>query len=63
MLECYNLEMCTFFTPVREMGFALHEIHEVSRLLMGDIPYEKYIPTMEELNLMKKDALLAYKIY
>ena len=37
-----NLETCTFFTPVRDMGFALHEIYEVSGLVMGDIPYEEY---------------------
>ena len=40
MLERYNLETCTFFTPVREMGFALHEMYEVSELAMEDIPYE-----------------------
>ena len=38
MLERYNLETCTFFTPVGEMRFALHEIYEVSGLVMGDIP-------------------------
>jgi len=39
MLERYNPETCTFFTPVGEMGFALHEMYEVSGLAMGDIPY------------------------
>jgi len=61
MLERYNPKTCTFFTLVGEMGFALHETHEVFWLLMWDIPYEEYIPTMKELPLMKKDALLAYE--
>ena len=43
VLESYNLETCTFFTPVGEMGFALHEMYEVSGLVMGDTPYEEYI--------------------
>jgi len=34
---------CTFFTLVREMGFALHEIYEVFELAMGDISYEEYV--------------------
>ena len=54
MLERYNLETCTFFTPVGEMGFALHEMYEISGLAMGDTPYEEYIPITEELHLMKK---------
>ena len=45
------------------MGFALHEIYEVSGLVMGDIPYEEYISSTEELHLLKKDALLVYETY
>jgi len=30
VLERYNPETCMFFTPVGEMGFALHEMYEVS---------------------------------
>ena len=26
ILEWYNSETCTFFTPIREMGLALHEM-------------------------------------
>jgi len=63
MLEHYNLETCTFFTPVREMRFALHEMYEVSGLAMGDIPYEEYIPGTGELHLIKKDAPLVYENY
>ena len=52
MLESYNPKTCTFFTPVGEMGFALHEMYKVSRLVIGDIPYEEYVPSAEELPLM-----------
>ena len=30
ILEKYNSNSCTFFTPVGELGFALHEMFEVS---------------------------------
>ena len=63
MLERYNSETCTFFTPVGEMGFSLHEMYEVSELAMGDIPYEEYIPSANELHLMKKNATLVHEIY
>ena len=35
ILERYNSETCMFFTLVEEIGFALHEMHEVSGLVMG----------------------------
>ena len=35
ILEKYNPDSCTFFTPVGELGFALHEMHEVSGLVLG----------------------------
>jgi len=37
ILEHYNPDTCTFFTPVEEIGFALHEMYEVSGLVMGDL--------------------------
>ena len=43
ILEKYNPATCTFFTPVGKMGFALHEMFEVSGLSMGELPYEEYI--------------------
>lgn len=49
-----NPNTCTFFTPVGELGFALHEMHEVSVLLMGDRPYEEHIPGTEKVHLLKK---------
>jgi len=63
ILECYNPETCKFFTPIREMGFALHEMYEVSGLLMGDTSYEKYVTSIEELYLLKKDDPLIYETY
>ena len=51
------------FTLVRGMGFALHEMHEVSGLVMGDTSYEKYVPSTDELYLLKKDDPLVYEIY
>jgi len=36
VLDRYNPWMCTFFTPVREMVLGLHELYEVSGLVIGD---------------------------
>jgi len=54
MLELYNLDTCTFFTPSGELGFALHEMYEVSGLPMGEMPYEEYISGTEELHVLKE---------
>ena len=62
ILERYNPETCMFFTLIRKMGFALHEMYEISGLVMGDAPYEKYVPSTEELHLLKKDPLV-YEAY
>ena len=51
ILERYNPETYTFFTPIREMGLTLHEMYEVSRLVIGDAPYEEFISSTEELHL------------
>jgi len=40
MLEKHNPNTCTFFTPVGEMGFALHEMF---------LPYKEYILSTKEL--------------
>ena len=63
ILECYNSETCTFFTPVRKMGLALHEMYEVSGLMIGDTPYEEYVQSTEELHLLKKSDPLVYETY
>ena len=36
------------------MGLALYEMYEVSGLVIGDAPYEEYVPSTEELYLLKK---------
>ena len=43
ILERYNPLTGMFFTPVGEMGLALRELCEVSELVIGDAPYEKYV--------------------
>jgi len=45
------------------MGLALHELYEVSRLVTGDAPYEEYVPTSEELHLLRKEDAQAYETY
>ena len=45
------------------MGLALHELYEVSGLVMGDAPYEEYVPTSEELHLLKKENPQVYETY
>ena len=63
ILEKYNPDNCTFFTPVGEMGFALHVMFGVSGLPMGDLPYEECIPSIEGLHLLKRDAPWVYETY
>jgi len=63
ILNKYNPDTCTFFTPVGEMGFALHEMFEVSGLSMGDCPYEEYIPSTKKLHLLKRDAPQVHETY
>ena len=63
IFEKYNLDTCTFFTPVGEMGFTLYKMFEVLGLFMRDLPYEEYIPSTKELHLLKKDALQVYETY
>jgi len=63
ILEHYNPETCTFFTPIREMGLAFHEMYEVSGLMIGDAPYEEYVMSTEKLHLLKKRDPLIYKTY
>jgi len=58
VLERHNPETCTFFTPIGEIGLALDEMYEVSGLMIGDAPYEEYVPSTEELHLLKKRAIL-----
>ena len=63
ILEHYNPWTCTFFTLVGEIVFALYELYEVSRLVIGDTPYEEYVLTTAELHLLKKDDPQVYNTY
>ena len=45
------------------MGLTLHELYEVSGLVMGDAPYEEYVPSSEELHLLKKQDPQVYETY
>jgi len=63
ILEQYNPETCTFFTLIGEMGLALHEMYEVSGLVIRDFPYEEYVPSTKELHLLKKSDPLVYETY
>lgn len=57
VLEMYNLSSGIFFTLVWELGFALHEMFEVSLLSMGELPYEEYVLTFEELNQFRENDI------
>ena len=45
------------------MRLTLHELYDVLGLLIGDAPYEEYVPTTEELHLLKKDDPQVYENY
>ena len=63
MLEMYNPSTTTFFTLSGELGFALHEMFEVSGLSMGEVPYEEYVLGAEELHILRRDAPQIYETY
>jgi hypothetical protein len=63
MLDMYNPNTATFFTPSGELGFALHEMFEVSGLSMGEVPYEEYVPGAEELQIIRRDGAELYETY
>ena len=50
-------------SPLGEMGLALHEMYEVSGLVIGDAPYEEYVLTSEELHLLRKEDPQVYETY
>ena len=45
------------------MGLTLHELYEVSGLVIGDAPYEEYVPIIEKLQLLKKEDPQVYETY
>ena len=54
IFELYCPATRTFFTPVGELGMALHKMWEFSALPMGSLPYEEYFPCESELALLEK---------
>ena len=54
IFELYCPATGTFFTPIGELGMALHEMWEVSALPLGSLPYEEYFPCEAELALLEK---------
>ena len=63
ILEMYCLVLGTFFTPVGKLEMALHEMWEVSNLLMGSLPYEEYFSCTKELAQLEKKELALYETY
>ena len=56
-------ETCTIFTPIGKMKLVLNEMYEVSGLMIGDAPYEEYVPSIEGLCLLKKSNTLVYETF
>ena len=63
IFELYCPDLGTFFTPVGELGLALHKMWEISNLLMGSMPYEEYFPCIMELEQMEKDGPKMFETY
>ena len=60
-MKHYNPLMSTFFILVGEIGLALFELYEVLGLVIRDAPYEEYVPTAEDLHLLKKKDPYVYE--
>lgn len=63
IFEKYNSESCTFYTPVGELGMALHEMYVVYGLSWGEVPYEERYLHHIELNEMKRKHSDMYDTY
>src|SRR4051812_35633834 len=63
MLEQYNSETCTFFTPVGEIGISPWEMQHVSGLPAGEFPYEEHVPPSAELELLRMQDPESYSTY
>jgi len=63
VLELYNPDSCTFFTSDGELGLALHEMHDVTGLSMGEVPYEEYVPRNQELKILEKTRPDVFNTY
>ena len=63
IFELYCPATETFFTPIGELGMALHEMREVSALPLGSLPYEEYFPCEAELELLEKQDPALFETY
>jgi len=63
IFELYCPTMGTFFTPVGELGLALHEMWEISNLPMGLMPYKECFPCAMELEQIEKDDPKMFETY
>ncbi|ONK68624.1 uncharacterized protein A4U43_C05F14080 [Asparagus officinalis] len=63
LLELYNPDTNTFLTKYGELGLALHEMHKVFGLLMGNIIYQEYFPSNRELQQLKSRMLNRYNTF
>ncbi|ONK77923.1 uncharacterized protein A4U43_C02F12350 [Asparagus officinalis] len=53
LCELYNPDSNTFLTRNGELGLALHEMHKISGLPMGQMLYQEYFPSNPELSQLK----------
>ncbi|ONK78190.1 uncharacterized protein A4U43_C02F15480 [Asparagus officinalis] len=53
LCELYNPDSNTFLTRQGELGLALHEMHRISGLPMGQMLYQEYFPSNHELSQLK----------
>lgn len=63
LLEMYNSTTDAFFALVSEQVLTLHEMYEVSMLSMDEASYKEYIPTTDELNMLKAKDMRIYETY
>ena len=63
IFELYCPVTGTFFTPVGELGMALHEMWEVSALPLSALPYEEYFLCEAELALLEKQEPALFETY
>jgi len=63
ILELYCPFIGTFFALVGELGLALHERWEVSKLLLGHFLYEEYFLCTHELQQLSSQNEALYKTF
>ena len=63
ILELYCPATGTFFTPVGELGLALHEMWDISRLPMGSYPYEEFFPCSGHLKKLSTKSPEVFDVF